>query len=183
MHQLKAYIDQANERDLATRIVNGERLAFEQLFNKYYKSLYVLAMKYLKDPVLAEDAIQEIFLKIWTNRLSINPDSSLKGYLHTITKNYILNSLRNDSVAAKKIIEYTRLNNDTTSDIIDSEFSIGVVYGAIESLPKKRRIIAKLKLYKGLDNLAVAKKLKLSINTVKFQYSLALKHIRAFKKK
>jgi len=182
MHQLKAYTDQTNETELARRIVNGDRLAFEQLFNKYYKSLYVLTMKYLKDPVLAEDAIQEIFLKFWTNRSSINPDSSLKGYLHTIAKNYVLSSLRNDSVKIKRIIEYTRMNNDST-DSVEPEMSIGVVYGAIESLPKKRRIIAKLKLYKGMDNLTVAKKLRLSINTVKFQYSLALKHIRGGQKK
>lgn len=184
MHQLKPYIDSENEKELASRIANGERIAFEILFNKYYKSLYVLAMKYLKDPVLSEDAIQEIFLKIWLNRSSINPDASLKGYLHTITKNYILNSLRNNAVVTKRIIEYTRINsNPVNPNIAESDFSIGMVYKAIESLPKKRRIITKLKLYKGLDNQSIAKKLKLSVNTVKFQYGLALKQIRGSEKK
>jgi RNA polymerase sigma-70 factor (family 1) len=170
-----------DEKKLAALIAEGNKEAFEELFNAHYKGLYILATKYLKDESLAQDAIQEVFCKLWTSRASINTELSIRSYLFTIAKNHILNVLRNNSSAAKRIIEYTQVNarhqEDSDDGVALSELSVNV-YKIIDSLPKKRRIIAKLKLYKGLDNQKIAAKLHLSVNTVKFHYSLALKQIR-----
>jgi RNA polymerase sigma-70 factor (family 1) len=171
-----------HEKELAIRIAEGDKTAFEKLFNAHYKGLYILATKYLKDESLAEDAVQEIFCKLWTGRTSINTELSIRNYLFTIAKHHILNVLRDNGSAARKIIAYAEVNNvsgvDESGDRVAlSELSTSV-YKIIDSMPKKRRIIAKMKLYKGLDNQKIAAKLHLSVNTVKFHYSLALKQIR-----
>lgn len=175
-----------DEKKLAALIAEGDKEAFEELFHTHYKGLYILATKYLKDESLAQDAIQEVFCKLWTSRASINTELSIRSYLFTIAKNHILNVLRNNGSAARRIIEYTQVNNSRQENSDDglalSELSASV-YKIIDSLPKKRRIIAKLKLYKGLDNRKIAAKLHLSVNTVKFHYSLALKQIRNLFKK
>jgi RNA polymerase sigma-70 factor (family 1) len=168
------------EKKLSARVADGDKEAFEELFRTYYGGLYVLATRYLKDESLAEDALQEIFLKVWLNRTMLDPGLPVRNYLYTVAKNHILNTLRNNSSASRKIIDYMRSNQEDSAG--EAEFTppelFSAIYKVIDSLPKKRRLVTKLKLYKGLDNLKIAQKLNLSINTVKFHYSQALKQIR-----
>lgn len=168
------------EKKLSARVADGDKEAFEELFRTYYGGLYVLATRYLKDESLAKDALQEIFLKVWLNRTALDPGLPVRNYLYTVTKNYILNTLRNNSSASRKIIDYMRSHHDGSAaeEVVTPPDTLSSIYKAIDSLPKKRRLVTKLKLYKGLDNQEIAQKLKLSINTVKFHYSQALKQIR-----
>lgn len=168
------------EKKLSARVADGDKEAFEELFRTYYGGLYVLATRYLKDESLAEDALQEIFLKVWINRAALDPGRSVRNYLYTVTKNHILNTLRNNSSASRKIIDYMRSHREggVAEEVFTPSELPALIYKAIDSLPKKRRLVTKLKLYKGLDNEKIAQKLNLSINTVKFHYSQALKKIR-----
>lgn len=57
-----------NECVLVHKIKKGDQNAFRKLYDRYHEQLYFLAKRYLKDQYLAEDAVQDLFLKVWSKR-------------------------------------------------------------------------------------------------------------------
>lgn len=174
-----------DEQCLEHRLRLSDKEAFETAFEAYYRQIYLLALRYLKSRALAEDVVQEVFLKLWTHRAGVM-DSKLQSYLVTITKNHILNVLRSDNRARKRILQC--IAPADTHDVSSEEWLIetdksAALYKAIENLPKRQRVITKLKIYRSLDNATVAAKLKISVNTVKAQYRIALQFLRSLQKK
>ena len=154
---------------------------FEKIFYQYQRQLYYVALKYLKSPRLAEDAVQDVFLKLWIKKESLDPGQSIKSFLFVSLKNHILNIIRHEKLVILKHIEIMHQTesskNDTEYQSIYNEYS-DILERAIESLPRKRRIIFKLKTFKGLKNDEIAHKLGISVHTVKVQYQMAVKHVK-----
>lgn len=73
-----------DETILARNIRNGDVRSFEILYQRYHRQLHNLAVKYLKQQVLAEDAVQEIYLKIWLHKEELDELRSVKGLLFTM---------------------------------------------------------------------------------------------------
>lgn len=68
------------DSQLTRRLRQHDEAAFETLFRRYYRYLYTVAIQYVKDPDLAEDALQDVYLKIWLNREQL--DESQIGRAH-----------------------------------------------------------------------------------------------------
>ena len=154
---------------------------FEKIFYQYQRQLYYVALKYLKSPRLAEDAVQDVFLKLWIKRETLDPDQSIKSFLFVSLKNHILNIIRHEKLVILRHIEIMHQTesskNDTEYQSTYNEYS-DILERAVESLPRKRRIIFKLKTFKGLKNDEIAHKLGISVHTVKVQYQMAVKHVK-----
>ena len=71
-----------------------DKEAFTIIYQKYHQYLYALAYRFLKDSDMAEDAVQQVFVKFWEIIHEIEVDISLKNYLYSMTKNHILNQFR-----------------------------------------------------------------------------------------
>ena len=82
------------ERRLLKELTEGSEFSFNTLYNLWASRLYHFAFSYLKSDSAAKDVVQETFVKIWTNRENINPDSSFKAYLFTISYHFLLKELR-----------------------------------------------------------------------------------------
>lgn len=166
---------------LVERLNIGDPLAFEEIYNQNHRQLYFIAVRYLKDPELAADILQDVFVSLWTKRETLDPTRDVGGFLFTVLKNKVLNAIRGNRSLILKHIEISaqkqevgnHLEDEFYKNIYKREFD-----AAIAKLPQKRRIIFKLKVFKGLDNLTVATRLNISVNTVKVQYQRAAKQIR-----
>jgi RNA polymerase sigma-70 factor (ECF subfamily) len=79
---------------LLQRIDRGEPAALEELIRRHERRLYQLAYRLLKDPLEAEDALQEVFLKAYEHAGRFQPFSTVKAWLNRITANHCLNRLR-----------------------------------------------------------------------------------------
>ena len=77
-------------------IKKRDKEAFSALYYKYHAYLYAVALRYLKSEDLAEDAVQHVFIKLWERTKSLNIDINVKNYLYTMTKNHILNQIRDN---------------------------------------------------------------------------------------
>jgi RNA polymerase sigma factor (sigma-70 family) len=64
-----------------------DREAFSAIYKKYHRYLYAIALKYLKNTQMAEDAVQHVFVKLWESTSDIHIEINLKNYLYTMTKN------------------------------------------------------------------------------------------------
>lgn len=79
---------------LIRRVARGEAPALAELMRRHQTRLYNLAYRLLKDPLDAEDALQEIFIKIYEHASSFEPKATVGAWLNRITANHCLNLLR-----------------------------------------------------------------------------------------
>ena len=129
----------------------------------------------------AEDAIQYVFVRLWEYRSDLNVDISLKNFLFTMTKNYVLNVIRNETSALEKNYEIAQGMSEYEDDLIvkmEKRERMDLVYKAIEKLPEQKKTICLLKLKEEMSNSEIAERMNLSVNTVKTHYSESLKFLR-----
>lgn len=170
-----------NESDLIMALHSDSQDAFTHIYNMYVEILYTIAYKYLKDQDMAKDATQQIFLKLWELRHSISIEISIKNYLFTMTRNHILNEIRNNTSAMEKNYqiaqETSEFEEDITSRMEEDEVS-KELYSCISSLPEQKRMVCLYKIRDGLSNQEIADKIGITIPTVKSHYTQAIKILR-----
>lgn len=174
-----------NERDLVKKILKGNKRALREIYERYHEQLYYVAKRYLKDETLAEDAVQDIFLKIWKKRKKLDPSRSIKGFLFSMLKNHVIDMIRKRKTrnkvkyGYKKLSEDNQLRNSTIEKLILSEYKDLVIQALSELTPAQRKVF-KMRSFEGLSNAEVAEKNNVSIHTVKTQYYHSSKFIREY---
>lgn len=159
----------------------GDEKAFAAIYNKYHKILYALAFDYLKDTDLAKDIVQEVFLRLWELRMSINVQVNLGNYLYTITKNQLLKVIQERNKEILQAYEFNRqiqVSHSDTNEKVRSEHKEAELYKVIDKLPNQKKEICLLKLRKDLSNQQIAEHLGISIQTVKNHYNQSLKFLK-----
>lgn len=171
------------DTELTLRLTQDDEGAFETLFRRHYRYLYSVAIQYVKDPALAEDALQEVYLKLWTHRAQLDPAQSLKAYLATTMRHQVINLIRNEKRAILRHIERQATQSDvdiTTEEAITLNEYGSVVQAGLGQLAPQRRLVFMLRSEHGLTNEEVASQLHISINTVKVQYYHACRFLRDY---
>ena len=175
--------DEHEDKILLQSLKRGNEKSFRRAYLKYHKQLYGTALKYLRNKAPAEDAVHDIFVKLWNNRKKLDTAGSLRGFLFTALKNHVLNIISQQKRKLKKDIELSyekKINNQTAENVIVLSEYRDVYQSAIERLPTKRREIFELRVKEGLTNREIAEYLELSIHTVKSQYYKASKFVRFY---
>lgn len=151
---------------------------FSILFDKHYKKLYNYALKSLKEQEIAEELVQETFIKLWKNIDNIsNVDRSIESYLIITLKNKIIDHHRKNQTKEKHLNLYT-LNKDTYSEM-DTEWELSEKINTIySSLSIKTAEIFQLSREKGLSYKEIAAQKNISIKTVESHISKALSVFR-----
>ncbi len=107
------------DKELLERIKNDDPRAFEQLFNQYWQELYVLAYHRLPDEEAAKDLVQDIFVKCWERRESLEVHTSLKNYLRTALKHRIIQWSMRAELHQQAVDHLFRRMDETVYTIID----------------------------------------------------------------
>ena len=167
---------------LVKALKEGNQLAFSIVYKTYAAQTFSLAFKYLLYKELAEDAVQNLFLKLWLKKEEIDETKPINRYLFTMLKNDLLNTLR-DSKKNIYLLEdclsmVLELEDNSQNENLKQE-QMNIIQQALEQLSPQRRKVFEMKVSGKYSNQEIADKLNLSINTIKFQYSQSLKQIRA----
>lgn len=167
-------------------IKKRDKEAFTVIYQKYHIYLYTLALRYLKNKELAEDAVQHVFVKLWDKAEDIKIEINLKNFLYTMTKNHILNLFRDN----KEIISLSYANEQRDIEDEDDFFKLinevqmrDILRTGIENLPPQKRDICKLKVEGDISNQEIADRMGISIHTVKSHYQESIKMLRTYFKK
>lgn len=158
----------------------GDEHSFRSIYVKYHRQLYSVAIKYLRTKEMAEDAVHDVFLKLWHNRSNMERSGSLKGFLFTATKNHVLNIISSKKRKLTKKVEFLyeqKVSRLQTQSLYDLSELRELRRFAVEQLPERRRQIFKLRNQDGLTNAEVAQYLHISIHTVKSQYTKATQFV------
>lgn len=179
-------ISELNDEALFALIEKGDERAFTQAYDRYHKLLYVLAYRYLMNVNMAEDVVQHVFSRLWEFRTELRVGISLKNYLFTMTKNHVLNLIRNENSAITKNYEMAQsvpAYEDNLMEDLEKKELMSNFYKAVDMLPVQKREICLMKVREELTNQEIAERMKLSVNTVKTHYSEALKLLRVHLRK
>lgn len=164
-------------------IKKRDKDAFTSVYRKYHAYLYALAFKYLKSAQMAEDAVQQVFVKLWETSPKIEIEVNLKNYLYTMIKNHILNQFRNnrESVSLNYInAQSEAIKEDDFVEKLEEREMRDLLYKGIDDLPAQKREVCRLKLEEKLTNQEIADKMEISIHTVKSHYQESVKILREY---
>jgi len=187
------YIDpQLEDKDLIRRIKQNDREAFEIIFREYFHVLYEYANFYVNNSPLAEDIVQDIFLKVWDSRDQLTIHSSLKSYLFRSVHNNCIQHLRHKTVEKNHNI-YNRVKLEEAMLMNRLFFENGLtklfkndieslVKKAIKDLPEKTREVYMLSRYKYFKNRDIAKKFNITEKSVEYHITRALECLRKYLK-
>ena len=161
----------------------GDEKAFRQMYEQYWNRIYTMALLYFKSTVMAQDMVQEVFLKVWLNRAELPSINNFGAWLHIIARNLLLTTLRK-----KTTLLIGRMDDDNTvpdqrptaEEQLAVKETAGLIRKAIEQLPPQQQKIYRMSKEQGLKLTEIAAALHLSHNTVREHMSKALKNIRLY---
>lgn len=160
-------------------LVTGDIKTFTNFYTLFFKKLLIESNKYVKDIQVAEEIVQDVFVKVWERSADLNNIQSIKSYLYRSVINQSINYLNRQKSLAyhhQKIIkEFT----ETEAQELDEENELIVMlFKEIEKLPPKCREIFKLNRFEKMKYREIAIKLELSEKTVENHIANALKILR-----
>lgn len=174
---------QFDEEALIKRLQQGDSAAFMELYNYYHPAIYNFILRIIKNPVITEDLLQEVFIKIWSVRERIQPGLSFQAYLYRISRNAAFKMLKkmaaDNELRLMLMNELHRSANDADNKARWVEYE-KLLNAAIEQLPPQRQKIFRLCRQEGKTYRDVSFALNISPNTVKEHMVLATRSIRAF---
>lgn len=171
--------DYSDNRILMEHLKKGEEDAYAYLMDTYYNKLCVYARSLSRDVYLAEDIVQNIFLRVWEQRQKLKDIYPIKSYLYQSVYNEFINQYRKKSNLMAVENEYMKdLNAILEEDTKDITKLIALVKQEIQNLPPKCKEIFIMGKQEGLTYVEISEHLNISFRTVENQMSKAFSIIR-----
>jgi RNA polymerase sigma-70 factor (family 1) len=161
---------------------NGNDKAFDVIFQRYFKPLYSLSLKYVRNTEIAEELAMDLMMWVWEKRTTdFCPEGSLKAYLFRAIRNSVISFFRKKTLATQPIELYheetlqdsKHADHDQISAEIESCFR-----RKLNELSPQRKKVYEMSREEEMTYPQIAHKLNLSANTVKSHISFSLNHLR-----
>jgi RNA polymerase sigma-70 factor (family 1) len=171
-----------SDNELSALLINGDKQAYEQLYQRYFRLLYNYAYKKLRDEEHAKDIIQEFFTELWDKRQTTVFSSNISGYFFSAINNRIINYFSRETVKSRYLASFNGFlanENATTDHLVREKQLMELIETEIQALPLKMRQVFEMSRKQHLSNKEIADQLQLSERTVETQVSNALFRLRA----
>lgn len=167
-----------NEEILVKKCIEGDNRAQKKLFDLFAPKLFGVCLRYMKDHNLAQDTLQDGFVKIFTKLSDYNGKGSFEGWMRRIVVNTCLDQLRKDQKLKMNtsIDDVSFLVKD--NHWIEEELTAKDLLKLVESLPDGYRVVFNMFAIEGYSHKEIAEQLNISENTSKSQFSRAKSHLR-----
>lgn len=163
--------------DIVKRCQNGNTDAMENVYVAYKSPLLSLTYRFTGDSSLAEDLLQDIFIKIFTNIKKLRSPEALNSWLYRVAVNVCMSFARKNKKA--KEISLDEIDNMGHSEDEDNQVRQQIEQ-AIKILPPKQKIVFQLHDIEGFTHTEIAEIMKSSEGTAKSQLFKARTKIRNF---
>jgi len=162
----------------------SDTAAFAHIHEALFNGLYNYAHKLLNDDALADDAVQELFIKIWNKRSSISQLEKVKPFFFTSLRRQVLNQLRDIKSKKLKIsaIAETDIEFSQEEIIIKKEADTGLkekILQIINTLPERQREVIYLHFFEDMPLAQVAEVMAINYQSVQNLKQRALQNMRS----
>ena len=179
---MMALLNMSDEKttDLLQRLKTNDRSALKLIFEQYYSSVALTIYRVTKDKSLSEDLAQEVFIRFWNKRETIQIKSSLSAYLRKMAFNEGIGYMRTKKNKTNEpfILEAVK----ETDPSAEHQYLFGElkekIAEAINQLPPKCRMVFQMSRYDDMTYQEIADTLEISPKTVENQMGKALKTLR-----
>lgn len=176
-------LDTTTEKEILRLVARGDEAAFTRLFSRYSDWVYATALRLTESDELAQEIVQEVFLKVWLKRAELTAVERFPDWLFIVARNH-------SYTIVKRLIRRKAITRDFARGIppLDNETDTGILYRdyqsvlreAVDRLPTRQNEVYKLSREQGLKNDEIAGILGISPHTVKIHLREALHSIRDY---
>ena len=176
------------DEQLVARVAAGDSAALEQLYDRYVRQCFGLAMRILGEPPLAEDVVQEVFLKLWTRPDRYSPDKgNFASWLLSLVHHRCIDELRRrsrtevalDDVATGSVLDVAPDPELDPGDQVTLLEQRRAVRQALATIPPNSRQILELAYFGGLSQSEIAARLGQPLGTVKTRMRAGMQQLRS----
>ena len=151
---------------------------FLKVISPFKDKVFRLAKRLLVSSDEAEDAVQEVFLKLWKGRDKINNYRSPEAFAITVTKNYCLDRLKSKQASNLKIVHSNYKNNENIERTIEGNEGVELVTKIMETLPEKQKMIMQLRDIEQFEFAEISQMLEINETAIRVALSRARKVVR-----
>ncbi|NOU62078.1 RNA polymerase sigma-70 factor [Marinifilum caeruleilacunae] len=158
----------------------GNRVVFKQIFDTFYKGLLIFARNFVQESDVAEDLVQEIFVKLWEKRETIENPTTIKAFLYVSVRNRALNHIRRSKIIQehqKEEIQFKSSESFFKNQMIEEE-TYRMLLQAVDELEGQTKKVCVMSM-NGVQNAQIAEELNLSTSTVKYHKTKAFDILRS----
>lgn len=169
-----------NEKNLLAEIATGDEAAFRHLYDTYRKRLYSYLLKITESKETAEDAIQEIFLKVWQKKEKLPEIENINAYLHRMAHNFAyqgFTKLAKETLVLEQLKAESRHEVMAGHELIAKEVA-AYIQSVVDRLTPQQRNVYLLSREEGLKQEEIAERLDISLMAVKKHMVNALQFLR-----
>ena len=179
----KLTMDATTENKLMISLSHGDEHSFFALYERYSHALFSNVFRMVKDRQVSEEIVQDVFLKVWQKRSTIDPNRSFKSWIFTIAKNDVISWYR--KLAKETALRENLYQHFEQLYIMDKEGDIqeqqaALLERALNTLSERRKEIFILCKIEHKSYEEVAQKLNISVSTVSNAMVKSNQHIRQF---
>ncbi|HEV3326761.1 MAG TPA: RNA polymerase sigma factor [Puia sp.] len=164
--------------------LEGDTRAFHSIHGELFRGLYDYAVKLLQDGQLADDAVQELFVKVWVKRGVIGPLQKVKPYFFTALRRQVLNQLRNRRLREMRIGGLPRPDIDFSPEevFVRNEEYLSLqakIADLLNELPKRQKEVIYLHYFEEMDYTQIAEVMGINYQSVLNLTQKALRKLRS----
>lgn len=184
-----------DDNALIAALARGDSGALEQLYDRYGRAVYSLALRLLGEAPAAEEVVQETFLKLWCQPAAYQPGRGrLLSWLLGVAHHHAVDLLRRRQLEMRHRVLPPHSNGDALADLLDDRGLISAeadpqsradavedqaaVSRALGELPADQRLPIELAYFRGLTQVEIAARLGLPLGTVKTRTRLGMQQLR-----
>lgn len=190
-HMAPASKASPNDQELVQRYLRGDAQAFDQLYDRHNRSVFLLVRQYFPQHQRAEEVFQEIFMKVLERLDRFQSEGSFRAWLFTLSRNHCIDRLRyqsrrpetpasafGDPEEHSDILEQAGRSEANPEDRTYEKQLREQLREALDKLPEEQRETFLLKESGGLTFEEIAQTMGVSVNTAKSRMRYALDHLR-----
>lgn len=180
---MAASISAPNEQELLLRLVAGDRYAFECLYRHYSNRIYGRLLKLTQSEQLADELLQDTFVRLWEKRSTINPELSFKSWLYKVAENEVFlfyRKLARDKRLQEYVVQHFTEAYSHTEEAIYLAESRELLHSAMGELSPQRKEVFTLCKLEGKSYEEAARIMGISPATVSNHLVKAMQVIRQY---
>ena len=166
------------ENEIVNLLKNGDKKAISLLYEYYSDSIYGVILKVISDEEIAQDALQESFVKIWKNSKKYDPSKAkLFTWLYRVAYNTAIDKVRslkkktNNEVQIETSSVYRITTNALNEDVLD-------IQKHLNTLDEKYQIVINALFFDGMTQQEASEELNIPLGTIKSRLKIGLRELK-----
>jgi RNA polymerase sigma-70 factor (ECF subfamily) len=168
-------VDLYSEEDILKGCRKNKRQYQEILYRRYAKKMYGICMSYAGNREMAQDMLQDAFIKVFRNIKDFSRDGSLEGWVRRIVTNTAIDHLRKKNREYRYIAGSEGTDEEAVRPEAIENLKAQDLMGLVDKLPEGARMIFNLYALEGYSHKEIAVKMNISTGTSKSQFNRARK--------